>query len=68
VELLKRHRLVNATGMGGIGKTRLADAAARRISDSFADGAFFVELAGTADSEFAIDPKELTDDDINARR
>ena len=54
MELLKRHRLVTAVGMGGIGKTRLADAAARRVSDSFADGAFFVELAATADSESAV--------------
>jgi predicted ATPase/class 3 adenylate cyclase len=54
VEALKHHRLVTVTGMGGIGKTRLADAAARRVSDTFADGAFFVELAGTADSESAV--------------
>ncbi len=54
MELLKRHRLVTAVGIGGIGKTRLADAAARRVSDSFADGAFFVELAATTDSESAV--------------
>ena len=54
MELLKQHRLVTAVGIGGIGKTRFADAAARRVSDSFADGAFFVELAATADSESAV--------------
>jgi predicted ATPase len=54
MELLKQHRLVTAIGMGGIGKTRLADSAARRVSDSFADGAFFIELAATADSESAV--------------
>jgi class 3 adenylate cyclase len=54
VEALKHHRLVTVAGMGGIGKTRLADFAARRVSDTFADGAFFVELAGTADSESAV--------------
>jgi predicted ATPase/class 3 adenylate cyclase len=54
IELLKRHRLVTAIGMGGIGKTRLADFAARRVSDTFADGAFFVELAGAANSESAV--------------
>jgi len=54
MELLKQHRLVTAVGMGGIGKTRLADTAARRVSDSFADGAFFIELAATADSESAV--------------
>ncbi len=53
-ELVKQHRLVTAIGMGGIGKTRLADFAARRVSDSFADGAFFIELAETANSEAAL--------------
>jgi predicted ATPase len=37
------------TGLGN----RL-DLAARRVSDTFADGAFLVELAGTADSESAV--------------
>jgi predicted ATPase/class 3 adenylate cyclase len=70
-ELLKRHRLVTVTGMGGIGKTRLTDFAARRVSDTFADGAFFVELMGTADNEdavvsqlvaaLAVDPKGFED-------
>jgi len=53
-ELLRRHRLVIVIGIGGIGKTRLADSTARRVSDNFADGTFFVELAGTADSETAV--------------
>ena len=48
IEALRLHRLVTITGMGGIGKTRLADFAARRLSDTFADGAFFIELVGTA--------------------
>lgn len=52
--LVKQHRLVTAIGIGGIGKTRLADAVARRVSDSFADGAFFVELADSANSENAV--------------
>ena len=39
--------------MGGIGKTRLADFTARRVSDVFTEGAFFVELASTADSQSA---------------
>jgi len=54
VEAVKRDRMVTLTGMGGIGKTRLADAAARRLSDSFEDGTYFVELATTADSEGAV--------------
>jgi predicted ATPase/DNA-binding winged helix-turn-helix (wHTH) protein len=39
------HRLVTLTGPGGIGKTRLALAAARRLSPQFADGVWFAELA-----------------------
>jgi class 3 adenylate cyclase len=54
IELLKGRRLVTVSGMGGIGKTRLADFAARRVSDAFADGAFFIELAETANSESAV--------------
>jgi class 3 adenylate cyclase len=53
-DALKRDRLVTVTGMGGIGKTRLADFAARRLSDSFEDGTFFVELAGTTNLETAV--------------
>jgi MoxR-like ATPase len=51
VSALKRDRFVTVTGMGGIGKTRLADFAARRLSDTFEDGTFFVELAETANLE-----------------
>jgi predicted ATPase len=54
LQLLRDHRLVTIVGTGGIGKTRLADFAARRVSDAFAEGAFFVELANTADSESAV--------------
>ena len=59
MELLKRHRLVTAVGMAGIGKTRLADFAARRVSGTFPDGAFFVELAETTDSESAVADPEI---------
>nr|BFE82116.1 hypothetical protein GCM10020093_047170 [Planobispora longispora] len=37
-------RLVTLTGPGGVGKTRLALAAAARLADSFEDGAWLVEL------------------------
>ncbi|MFD5556695.1 BTAD domain-containing putative transcriptional regulator [Streptomyces sp. NPDC127068] len=39
-------RLVTLTGLGGVGKTRLAIAAARDLTDRFPDGVWLVELAG----------------------
>ncbi len=45
------HRLVTIAGPGGIGKTRLALAAAQSILDAFADGVFFVPLAPLTTAE-----------------
>jgi predicted ATPase/DNA-binding winged helix-turn-helix (wHTH) protein len=45
LSFIQGHRLVTLTGPGGIGKTRLALAAARRLPPQFADGVWFAELA-----------------------
>ena len=46
---LKAHRLVTLTGVGGVGKTRLALEVAARLADEFPDGVWFFELAAVAD-------------------
>jgi predicted ATPase/DNA-binding CsgD family transcriptional regulator len=47
--LLGEYRLVTVTGPGGVGKSRLAGAVARRMASHFADGAWLVELAAEQD-------------------
>jgi predicted ATPase len=44
-------RLVTLTGPGGVGKTRLALAAASSLHESFPDGGYFVALAPIRDAE-----------------
>ncbi|MFE5847461.1 BTAD domain-containing putative transcriptional regulator [Streptomyces niveus] len=55
--LLSTARLVTLTGAGGVGKTRLALAAAGRLADTcaseFPDGVRLVELAGTPGGDVA---------------
>jgi predicted ATPase/class 3 adenylate cyclase len=46
---VKAHRLVTLTGVGGVGKTRLALEVAALLADEFPDGVWFFELAAVAD-------------------
>ncbi len=48
----KRTRLVTLTGMGGIGKTRLATQLAADLSAQFPDDAWFVDLSALKDASF----------------
>src|SRR6476646_7770428 len=49
IEALHEHRLVTLTGVGGVGKTRLASEVASCLADEFPDGVWFFELAAVAD-------------------
>ena len=44
-------RLMTLTGTGGLGKTRLALAAAASLAEAFPQGVFFIALAAVRDSE-----------------
>ena len=46
---LRAHRLVTLTGVGGVGKTRLATEVAACLADEFPDGVWFFELAPVGD-------------------
>jgi predicted ATPase len=47
--VVKAHRLVTLTGVGGVGKTRLALEVAGRLVDEFPDGVWLFELAAVSD-------------------
>ncbi|MFJ4878539.1 AfsR/SARP family transcriptional regulator [Streptomyces sp. NPDC088745] len=44
-DLLERSRLITLTGVGGVGKTRLALRVARQAAPAFADGVWLADLA-----------------------
>jgi predicted ATPase len=46
---VKAHRLVTLTGVGGVGKTRLALEVAAQLADEFPDGVWVFELASVTD-------------------
>ena len=50
-QLLAEHRLVTVVGAGGIGKTRLAQAVARRLVGVHANGVWWVDLAALSSPE-----------------
>ncbi len=52
--LLDGARLVTLTGTGGVGKTRLALAAARHLEEEFEQGAWFADLAPLADPKLMV--------------
>ena len=51
LSLAAAHRLINLTGPGGIGKTRLSLEVARRLLPNIVDGIWAIELAPLSDPE-----------------
>ena len=53
--MLSSSRLVTLTGIGGVGKTRLALRTATDVAKNFADGAWLVELGELRDETLVVD-------------
>src|SRR5262249_1118162 len=54
-DALGEHRLVTLTGVGGVGKTRLALQVAAEVMPRFPDGAWFCELAAAVDPDALVE-------------
>ncbi|NPT47635.1 transcriptional regulator [Paraburkholderia sp. 1N] len=53
--VLKRREMVTLVGTGGIGKTRLAIEAARKVAPAFPDGVAVISFSSVTDERFALD-------------
>ncbi|MFJ8825405.1 ATP-binding protein [Streptomyces sp. NPDC102467] len=51
VQAFGPHRVVTLVGVGGVGKTRLAQSVAARLQPGLSDGAWWVALSGLRDAE-----------------
>jgi predicted ATPase/DNA-binding CsgD family transcriptional regulator len=53
-DAVRGHRMVTATGPGGVGKTRLCLAVAEDLAEEFADGVAFVDLVAVTDDDMVV--------------
>ena len=65
--VLKAHRVVTLTGVGGVGKTRLAVEVAARSSTDFPDGVFMIELAAVSDPAAVPDAVAAVSESFSSR-